>query len=48
MPVWKEPHSKLTMSQVVLGPVETYVEIHPEGLDVDLAVRRESDAVNAE
>lgn len=26
----------------------TYVEIHPESLDVDLAVRRESDAVDAE
>lgn len=36
------------MSQVVSGAVGTYVEIHPEGLDIDLAVRRESNAVNAE
>jgi hypothetical protein len=39
----------LVMSQGVLcAGTGTYVEIYSESLDVDLAVRRESDAVNAE
>jgi hypothetical protein len=36
------------MSQVVSEAGETYVEIYAEGVDVDLAVRCESDAVDAE